>query len=144
MQSTINIEAMFNDLLINEGEISVRKTEIDKLKQDFERKAKIISAIIGEHEEKADLLRSAILSEMEQDGLVETEISMFKVRRKKCVQSVVIEDESVIPGNYIITKTPKVTTAPDKVLIAKLLRAGHEIAGARLSDEKYELEIKGK
>lgn len=140
----MDIEKTFRDLMAVEDIIAQRQTEIDKLKGDFRRKSELIESIIVECEEAAEQYRQQILDEMEQDGLIETEISMFKVRRKKCVQRVVIEDEAQIPGNYIVTKTPKVTTAPDKVLIGKLLRAGHSIAGTRLSDEKYELEIKGK
>lgn len=138
------IDENFKQLLISENTISERKTQINTLRHDYERKVALLNNIITDEESVAQSYRNLILEEMEQDGLVETEISMFKVRRKKCVQSVVIDDEATIPGNYIITKTPKVTTAPDKVLIGKLLRAGHEITGARLSDEKYELEIKGK
>ncbi len=140
----MSIDKAFSMLINAEESIAKRRTEIDNLESDFRRKATILKEIIRSSEEAAEFYRNEIMQEMEQDGLIETEISMFKVRRKKCTQSVVIEDEAAIPGNYIVTKTPKATTAPDKVLIGKLLRAGHEIAGARLSDEKYELEIKGK
>lgn len=139
-----SIEQLFGELVLEEEAISARHTEVAKHELDHMHKLLLLDNIIREHEAKAIALREEMLALMEADGLVETQIFMFKVRRKKSAQKVIIEDESKISGNYIITKTPKATTAPDKVTIGKLLRAGHEIAGARLSDEKYELEIKGK
>jgi hypothetical protein len=140
----MSMEDNFKRLLDVEEIIQHRRGEIDILRDNFERKSSIIQNIINDAAKEANAARDAILHEMEETGVVEFTSLGLKIRRKKKMQSVIIENESAIAGNYIITKTSKITTAPDKILIAKLLRAGHEVTGAKLSDEEYELEIKGK
>ena len=49
-----------------------------------------------------------------------------------------IDNESELPAEYIVTK---ITTVPDKTKIKNAIKAGQEVAGARLV-EKRKIQIK--
>lgn len=138
------IESLFKQMLEAEDEISKRQSQIDVINGDARRKISLLTPIIEENEVLVDQLRIDIITLMQEYGVESQKVSGFTLRPKKAKQSVVIIDESQISGNYITTKIPAVVTAPDKLLIGKLLREGQEVAGARLSDEEYTLEIKAK
>ncbi len=61
--------------------------------------------------------------------------SVISFRRS---EQTVIDDESELPAEYIVTK---ITTAPDKTKIKNAIKAGQEVAGARLV-EKRNIQIK--
>lgn len=56
--------------------------------------------------------------------------STFKLRANP--PAVVIEDQAKLPGEFIITETPPPITKIDKKAIAEAIKAGREVAGARL------------
>ncbi|SEM38912.1 virus Gp157 [Ligilactobacillus sp. WC1T17] len=74
-----------------------------------------------------DSLQSYMTQAMDQAGLKElkTENHVLKPRNYKA--SVVVDDTSVIPEKYMVTKT---TVTPDKTTIYKALKAGEEVPGA--------------
>ena len=61
--------------------------------------------------------------------------SVISFRRS---EQTVIDNESELPAEYIVTK---ITTVPDKTKIKNAIKAGQEVAGARLV-EKRNIQIK--
>lgn len=105
--------------------------------RELEFEIKYINDVINRH-------RASIFALLQENGVMETSVLGFRVLQKKCSTIVEIIDESKIPKNLIKTSMPVAVKSPDKVTIKQLLKDGHEVAGCKLSDDKYELEIKGK
>jgi len=102
------------DMLLAEG----HKNELEKNKSDINKK---------------------MLALMQDCGIIETQSGSYRVFRKKCKRTVFIENEELLPNDYIITKIEK---RPNKISLGKILHSGVEIPGAKLTDESYTIEIK--
>ena len=139
-----DIESHFKALMAAEDEISKRTTEVTRVKDEADSKVRLLESLIADQQSIVDEAKLSILTMMQHEGVTEHKVSGFTVKPKQGKQSVVIVDEKLISGNYITTTVPKVTKSPNKVLIGALLRKGEEIAGAKLSDVEYTLEIKAK
>lgn len=63
---------------------------------------------------------------MDQAGMKELKTENHMLRPRNYKASVVVDDTSVIPDQYMVTKT---TVTPDKTAIYKAIKAGEEIPG---------------
>jgi hypothetical protein len=90
-------------------------------------------------ESKAKKLRDYLLFNMQNAGI--TEISAndksFRVRVMAGRESVIIFDVNALPADY---KRIKTIEEPDKVLIGKAIKDGHEVPGAHV-ERKPSLKI---
>lgn len=100
--------------------------EIDRIKAQMKRAQAI-----------DDRMESSILTYMQGKGVDKIEAGTFTLSIKRNPPSVVITDESAIPSQYI-----RVKTEPIKADIAKALKAGEEVPGARMETERVSLVVK--
>ena len=63
---------------------------------------------------------------MDQAGMKELKTENHMLRPRNYKASVVVDDTSVIPEQYMVTKT---TVAPDKTAIYKAIKAGEDVPG---------------
>ena len=144
-------------LMADEGIPDEHKLDtLELLGEDFKEKAQRVAAYIQEVEAEAtiyddevnrltdrkrvkqaeaDRLRDYLRANMESANIPKIE-GLFKITLGKPSQVVEVNEES-LPQNYF-----KVTVAPDKVELAKLLKEGAVIQGAKLVDGKSKLTIK--
>lgn len=92
-------------------------------------------------EARAEHLREYLRTSMEKTGISKIESPHFAITLKKKPPSVVIFNADLLPANYM-TDPPKPAPAPDKSLIAKAIKDGFEVPGAKLSETSYRVEIK--
>lgn len=64
---------------------------------------------------------------MDQAGMKELKTENHMLRPRNYQASVVVDDTSAIPEQYMVTKT---TVAPDKTAIYKAIKAGEDVPGA--------------
>lgn len=93
-------------------------------------------AIVGRRE----WLDGYLLHNMQLSGISEIKCPAFTIRLRENPPSVVVDDDAVIPAEYMRVPPPP-KASPDKVEIKKALLAGVEIAGCTL-DRKVRVEIK--
>ena len=70
---------------------------------------------------------------MDQAGMKELKTENHMLRPRNYKASVVVDDTSAIPEQYMVTKT---TVAPDKNAIFKVLKAGEEVPGTHLEPNR--------
>lgn len=87
---------------------------------------------------EADWLHSYVEAQMKQAGIDKVPSKLFNIVLKLNPPSVNVLDAAAIPADYIRTT---VTTAPDKRTILERLKAGQEIPGVALKQDKV-LSIK--
>ena len=81
---------------------------------------------------RSDWLKQYLTSHMQACGITEIKSDDGTFKASLSIgrdESVEIWDEAQLPMNYIVEK---VTTAPDKKLIAKAIKDGFEVPGAKL------------
>lgn len=81
-------------------------------------------------ENKADSLKRYLKSSLEQAGKLKVDSPWFVVSIKQNPASVQIDDESLIPDDYM--REIPVSYAPDKKLMKSALDEGYAIPGAQL------------
>ena len=99
-------------------------------KADIDAKIKALTS-------RNEWLKNYLRSNMEACGISKIESPLFKISLRKPSKVVQIENEDSLPSEFI-----KTTTAPKKADIAKALKAGEEVSGARLIDGKAGITIK--
>ena len=70
---------------------------------------------------------------MDQAGMKELKTENHMLRPRNYKASVVVDDTSAIPEQYMVTKT---TITPDKNAIFKVLKAGEEVPGTHLEPNR--------
>jgi hypothetical protein len=88
---------------------------------------------------KQDALKEYLRYNMAENGITSIKCPVFSVSLRKALKVVDITDIDLIPDEYVNVVT---TITPDKKLIAKALKDGVEIKGAKLVDGKQGLTIK--
>lgn len=101
-------------------------------------KAKELSELAKVNEKKAERIMNDLSFALNTMGIGEVQAGVHKFRFKKG-STVVEADVNKLPEQYIRTK---VTYEPDKKQLAHELKAGVEIAGARLVKNPDKLELK--
>jgi hypothetical protein len=88
----------------------------------------------------ATRLREYLQAEMEHMGIKRIECPLFTIALRNAPASVDVFDARQLPLDYWRTP-PAPEPQPDKVLIAKALKVGKEVPGARLDQSKHWLAI---
>ncbi len=91
-------------------------------------------------EAKADSIRQYLKANMQRTGITKIECPYFAISLKKNPPSVVIDDLSSIPAEYMVTPPPP-PPAPDKALIKSAIQSGKDVAGAHI-EQGERVEIK--
>lgn len=84
-------------------------------------------------------IKSYLKTNMEATNTSKITCDLFTITLKKPSKIVIIDDIELLPDDLVTIKT---TESPDKKAIAKLLKDGEKVEGARLADGKSALIIK--
>ncbi len=129
------------------GDLEVKATNIAMFVRNLEASAEQIKAAEKQMEErrkaiehKAESIREYLKTNMQRTGISKIECPYFALTLKKNPPSVVIDDASLLPADYLVTPPPP-PPAPDKKLIAQSIKDGNEVPGAHL-EHGERLEIK--
>lgn len=90
---------------------------------------------------RQESMRGLLLEAMITLGITQVSCPYFTISTKRKPQALLIEDEKQLPDEYVDVK---VETKPKKAEIAKALRAGEEVAGAKLVDGGVGLQVRKK
>jgi len=85
-------------------------------------------------ERKALVLKNLVQFAMERVGMEKADAGVFKLAIQKNPPSVLIDNESAIPANFM--REVPATYCPDKKLLAEALKDGQDVPGARLVQTK--------
>lgn len=108
--------------------------ERNTAKGDFyAKKIKELQLAKKSAENAVNRFQSYMTSAMDDAGMKELQTENHVLKPRNCKASVVVDDTSVIPDQYMVTKT---TVAPNKTAIYKALKAGEEVKGAHLKTNR--------
>jgi hypothetical protein len=116
-------EGVMKIVRMTEGEVSAFKLEEERLYKA--RKAK---------EKKVEWLKEYLRQNMKMTETKVVQAGTFKLMRVASKPSVLIEDETVLPCDYLIRKE---TCSPDKTRIFEVLSGGGQVPGAALVPNEY-------
>ena len=129
-----------------EGDVNEKGVNIVKLTQGWDAD---ISAIDEEIKRlttrkkaiknRTDQLRDYLRYNMQESGITKIECPLFTVSLRKSRDIVSIDDESLIPDDYV---TVKATVSPNKAEILKALKSGADVPGASIKESEQSLVIK--
>lgn len=111
-----------------DGDLEAIQSQIDRL---TERKRIITN--------RKESLKEYLRSNMDAAGITKITHPLFTITCGKGKPIVVIDDEKAIPDDFV---NVKVTSAPDKVAIAKALKDGQNVPGAHSEIGKSSIRIK--
>jgi hypothetical protein len=111
-----------------DGDLEAIQSQIDRL---TERKR-----IIANRKES---LKEYLRTNMEASGITKITHPLFTITCGKGKPIVVIDDEKSLPDDFV---SVKVTSAPDKVAIAKAIKDGADVPGAHIETGKSSISIK--
>ena len=112
-----NIAKLIRNL---EGDIEVLKQEEQRLKR---RRTSL--------ESKVKSIKDYLKNELEGAGIDKVKSAHFNISIRNNPPKVLVEDEKLIPSDYMIPKY-----SPDKKVLKELLQSGKEIPGVRLIQER--------
>lgn len=129
------------------GELEVKATNVAMFVRNLEASAEQIKLAEKQMadrrkaiEAKAESIKRYLKDNMQRTGITKIECPYFAIGIKKNPPSVVIDDATAIPGEFMVTPPPP-PPQPNKALIKKAIQDGIEVAGAHLSQSER-LEIK--
>ena len=130
------IQLSFNDKAVAVSNV-IRKTDttLDAIDAEIERLRARKTVINNKKQSVIDYLKR----NMAASGIKKIECPLFTITLAKGRDIVNVFDQQALPDDYLNVKT---TITPDKPAIAKALKAGDEIAGARLEKSAESLRIK--
>lgn len=111
-----------------DGDLEAIQSQIDRL---TERKRIITN--------RKESLKEYLRTNMEASGITKISHPLFTITCGKGKPIVVIDDEKAIPDEFV---NVKVTSAPDKAMIAKAIKEGIEVPGAHTETGKSSISIK--
>ena len=116
-----------------EGKATVLKSEADVFKAEYDRLKKRSDAMVN----RAERLKHNLKCAMEDLGVRDKEVGIFRIKIQKNPPSVRYEDAYKVPTEYVVETEPKI----DKAKLKADLQAGVEIPGCRL-DQGESLRIR--
>lgn len=111
-----------------DGDLEAIQSQIDRL---TERKRVITN--------RKESLKEYLRTNMDAAGITKISHPLFTITCGKGRSVVVIDDEKSIPDEFV---NVKVTSAPDKAMIAKAIKDGQEVPGAHTEIGKSSISIK--
>lgn len=135
---SIDERALLDTLEGLEGDLQTKATNVVAFQKNVQMFADMAQAAADTMQvrakvlqNRADNIKGYIKLSMEAGGITKIESPEFTARIQNNPPSVVIDDESLLPAEFIVTPPPP-KPSPSKTLIANALKAGQEVPGARL------------
>jgi len=133
----VSIEALEDTLQSIEGEIEDKVEGCAKFVKNLEGDVDAIDAEIARLSKrkktvnnKIEGIKNYVMEQMVYVSKDKITTPVFTISRAKNPAKLVIEDAKLLPGNYL--KIIPETTVPDNAAIKEALKAGTEVAGAKL------------
>jgi hypothetical protein len=133
--SDINTE--FNDKVLDCGMV-YRNIQVEA--EVYKTESKRLADKANSLEKRAEGLRVYVEQQMEQLGIDSIKGSTFTVKFRKLPPLVVIDNQDILPKEYIRI-TPEIKE-PDKKKLLEDLTSGIPVSGASLKTDRRKLEIK--
>lgn len=147
MDSDLDDQTIADTLEGASGDFETKATNVACFIRNLEASAEQIKAAEKQMadrrkaiENKAEGVRRYLKDNMQRCGITKIECSYFALSLKKNPPSVVIDDASLIPSDYMAIPAPP-PPSPDKKLIAQAIKDGYAVPGAHL-EQAERLEIK--
>lgn len=139
-------EAVKNTLECVQGDFNDKAVAIIKLSENLSADTSAIDAEIERLKarkqvilNKQEGLRDYLLHNMEAAGITKIECPLFTASLRKGVESVEIENESLLPDEFV---SVEVVTKPDKKSIKQAIQSGKEVPGASMKRGATTIVIK--
>jgi len=116
-----------------EGKATVLKSEADVFKKEYDRLKGRSDAMVN----RAERLKHNLKCAMEDLGIRDKEVGIFKIKIQNNPVKAVYEDACKVPKKYVVKVEPKI----DKMLLKADLQAGLKIKGCKL-DQGESLRIR--
>lgn len=131
------VEMEFNDksVAIVKMVQNLDKTMVSPIDDEIKRLQARKKAI----QNRQDSMREYLKRNMVASGITKIDCPLFSITLRKPMKKVFIEDEKKLPDDLLNVKT---SITPDKAEIARILKAGGEVDGAKLVDGEPSLLIK--
>ena len=100
----------------------------------IEIRMKQLSDVKNQIENRLEKFDSYVDACLKRSGKESLDGTLYQIKKRKPSIVCVIEDETLIPFNYVYT--PPVTSSISKKLITDDLKAGKEVPGAKLEESK--------
>ena len=130
-----------------EGDIHEKAVQVAAFSKNLEATAdavrdaaKQMLARADRIQKRAEAVQAYLLFEMQAAGISKVESPWFTLAVRKNPPSVVVDDETAIPPEYIVQPPPP-APRPDKDAIKRALRDGRDVPGCHLFQNER-LEIK--
>jgi len=128
------------------GEFQAKAVAVAQVARNLEAFCEQVQDAINEMKYRADRakaraesIRSYLKDQMERTGISKIESPYFSVSIRKNPPRLIVSDDSAIPADYMRVVPER--REPDKVSIARALKAGTDINGCRL-ESTTRIEIK--
>lgn len=147
MNSELDAQTIADTIEGASGELETKATNVAMFISNLESSAeqiKLAEKAMAERrkqlENKADSVKQYLFDNMKRVGVTKIESPYFALTIKKNPPSVIIDDASLIPSQYMVTP-PAPPPSPDKAAIKAALQAGEVVEGAHI-EQGERLEIK--
>lgn len=130
-----------------EGDIQTKAVDVAAFTRNLEATAEAVREAAKQMlsradriEKRAESIRAYLLFNLQTAGITKIESPWFTLSIRKNPPAVVVDDESLIPQEFIVQPPPP-APRPDKTAIARALKAGADVPGCRLFQNER-LEVK--
>lgn len=137
------LEGLTGELTLKATNVAKYIMNVEAMAEAIERASTQMKGRANRMRNRADSIRDYLRNNMQGAGITKIEAVEFVLSLKKNPPAVVIDDEAVIPADYIVTPEPlpPPLPRPDKKLIAKAIKEGFSVPGCHL-EQAERLEIK--
>ena len=132
-------EEIADTLALLEGDIREKAINVAGFTRNLEAAADVIKAAGRQMlaraerlERRAESVRNYLLFQCQAAGITKIEAPWFTIAVRKNPHSVVIDDVTQIPAEFMRPPPPPPPPAPDKSAINQALKAGDAVPGAHL------------
>lgn len=139
-------EAVKTTLECVQGDFNDKAIAIIKLAENLDSDTSAIDAEIERLKARKQVivnrqksLREYLLHNMETSGITKIECALFTASLRKGIESVEIENESLLPDEFI---SVEVVTKPDKKAIKQAIQSGQQVPGATIKRGATSIVIK--
>jgi hypothetical protein len=139
-------EAVKNTLECIQGDFNDKAVAIIKLSENLNADTSAIDSEIERLKARKQVilnkqkgLRDYLLHNMEAVGITKIECPLFTASLRKGVESVEIENESLLPDEFV---SAEVVTKPDKKAIKQAIQSGQSVPGASIKRGATAIVIK--